>query len=106
MIDQDAKDKIGDMLNQIMVLESKVAAAATRVLKERDIKLPFTTPDGEKFPNVIRSAHLFQISGDYDCPESPFGWCMYDLFLNKDIENNCVFCNQSKYREPAWLLGR
>jgi len=106
MIDQDAKNKIHEMLNQIMALESKIVVEANRVLKERDIKLPFTTPDGEKFPNVLRSTTLFQISNDYDCPESPFGWCMYDLFLNKDIENNCVFCNQSKDREPARLLGR
>ena len=41
---------------------------------------------------------FFTVIGHWDCPDSPFGVCMYDTFEDS-AKDDCLFCHQPEERK-------
>ena len=84
----DAKIKIQTYIDIIELMEDKINEVV-----DKHIPSGIMSNDG-----MLDDAQWFCVSTEWDCPESPFGWCMYHI-LNDKANDDCVFCHQPKERK-------
>lgn len=97
-MDHKAKKKIQALRNLIRRCEDKITDIADTFLvgNNRIPVLDMTT--GEVIEGMYDDAQWFFISTAWDCPKSPFGWCMYHK-IHDEACDGCVFCHEPYERK-------
>ena len=96
-INKEAKAKIKAMKDLMRHLEYEIHEEVDRHIGEG---IP-SNEDG--FGGINEEPHFddaqwFYVSDEWDCPKSPFGWCMYHIIHDK-MHNFCVFCHGPQERK-------
>jgi len=93
------KEKIGTLRLNIRDLEMEIVDAVNRAMSCAGVRIPSQDPvTREIIPGMFDDAQWFHISDTWDCPESPFGYCMYHKILDRS-HDNCVFCHEPHERK-------
>jgi len=95
------KDEIRKWREMIWEVEHRITKLADQAMEEKGIRIlmkdTFTGQDIPD-PKMHDSAQWFNISVEWDCPDSPFGWCMYHIVHDR-ARDHCVFCGSPKERK-------
>lgn len=98
-MNQKSKDKILKLRMAMYRLEDKITKEADKAMEEEGVHIPHTSIiTGETMENDFDDAQWFHISTEWECPESPFGWCMYHI-IHDPAMDGCVFCGEPKERK-------
>jgi hypothetical protein len=69
------------------------------IQRERDKILRIDARIREIVANRMdRNLDFFDVIGTWDCPDSPFGLCMYNTF-DDVAKDTCLFCSQPHERK-------
>ncbi|MFW6002549.1 MAG: hypothetical protein ACOCQD_04345, partial [archaeon] len=89
---EESKKKIQRLFKSISILEDKITEEADKAMAQEGLKIPsvniFT---GEEYKDLYDDAQWFRVSPAWDCPDSPFGLCMYHI-VHDPSQDCCVFC--------------
>ena len=78
--------------------ECAIEDLADKAMLEYDKEVPYVNQDGTQSDTLTDEAQWFHIKFLWDCPDSPFGWCMYHM-LHDPAMDSCVFCGQPYERK-------
>ena len=96
---EKSKKKIKKWQDQIYNLQEKITEEANQAMEEAGIKInAYDLFSNKEIPDVYDSAQWFHISTVWDCPKSPFGYCMYHIIHDK-AKDGCAFCGQPYERK-------
>lgn len=97
-MDITAKKKIEALRELIRNCEFSITEIADEFLTG-DNRIPSTdTTTHQVIEGMYDDAQWFHVSVAWDCPKSPFGWCMYHIIHDRAYDN-CVFCGQAHERK-------
>jgi len=88
---------------QIIELEMKIDDFVDKVLEETGQEqmvtgIDFVSGNKEVLEGCVDTAQWFHIGNSWDCPDSPFGLCMYHT-INDPAKDDCVFCHHPLERK-------
>lgn len=91
-----AKTRISFLRDLQRELEYKIEQIAENVMDEKIPMIDAYT--GDEVKGLYDDMQWFFVSDDWDCSESPFGWCMYHR-IHDPAHDGCVFCGQPQERK-------
>jgi hypothetical protein len=95
---EEIKKKIEQVYNQISVLSEYIYEIAKEELDRIGYKLMYRDRDGKEYPEIDEEIEWYYISTEWDCPKSPFGFCMYHKIHDPSYDC-CEFCGDPLERK-------
>jgi len=93
-----SKRRIEMLRDLIRELEYKITEEADKHLTGENRIPSRDVFSGEVRDDLYDSAQWFHVGTQWDCPDSPFGWCMYHNIHDR-IHDHCVFCHMPEERK-------
>lgn len=75
----------------ILVLQVHIKQYASNASAGHILKDTYERSPGVFVSHYVSAYH--HIETEWDCPESPFGLCAYDTYIDP-AKDNCIFCHQ------------
>jgi len=95
----ESKKRIKEWKKQIRDIEDKIIEEANKAMEAEDAKVEYYDMiENKKVPGIYDDAQWFNITDAWECPESPFGYCMYHK-IHDPAMDSCVFCHQPYERK-------
>ena len=94
-----SKEKIKKLHAAIERIKDKIEEEANAAMEAEGIKIPYYDIFTDTYvSDLYDKAQWFNISTEWDCIASPFGYCMYHK-IHDPAMDYCVFCGQPKERK-------
>jgi hypothetical protein len=93
------KKQIKDLFKKIDELYDEINDIAKKALDFTEYKLIYKDlKDKKPYPDIEEGLEWYNISTEWNCPDSPFGYCMYHK-IHDPAQDSCEFCGQPKERK-------